>query len=141
MYIYQSDNFCDDCGKRIMADLDKLGQTPPNVKDERSYDSDKFPKYCGPDDDHGESDSPCHCGKHEKCLNAEEIRGFGKVGKLLGTNLTDAGVLYVIDAIGAVGAERNLVTRYWARKFGPLYAEIQTVVFFVFGVDFYRSKK
>lgn len=132
MYIYQADNFCDDCAKRIMADLDKQGLTPPNVKDESSYDSDNFPKYGGPDNDHGESDSPCHCGKGEKCPNAVILRGR-KIGMLLGTNLTQEGVEYVGNAIGEEGSEKNEVTRFWARVFGPLYPEIQTIRFFVFG--------
>ncbi len=140
MYIYQADCYCDDCAKRIMADLDKLGKTPPNVENERTYDSDNFPKYGGPDDDHGESDTPCHCASGNKCENALLI-GRQKYGMLLGTDLTEAGVLYVIDAIGAEGGAKNPVTRFWAREFAPHYPEMKTVAQFVFGNDFFKRRK
>ena len=141
MYIYQADCFCDDCGKVIRVHLNAQGKKPKNVEDERSYDSDVYPKYAGPDDDHGESDTPCHCGKGENCLNAENIPGFGKVGKLLGTNLTQEGVNYVRESMAQRDFETNKVTRFWASRFGPHYPEIRTVAMFAYGDDFFRRKK
>jgi hypothetical protein len=57
-YIYQADVWCENCAKEIAATLDADGQTPANVMDEASYDSDHYPK--GPFFEE-ESDAPEHC--------------------------------------------------------------------------------
>jgi hypothetical protein len=125
MYIYKADTYCDDCGKEICLDLQRKGQAPADPSNEHSYSSDKFPKRCGDDDDHGNSDSPSHCANHGKCLNADKLSDGSKVGKLLGTDLSRVGVAYVVEAIydsPRVGGGE--VARFWAEKFGLHYEQI-----------------
>lgn len=109
-YIYCADLYCDSCGKDIMARLDKEGKTPENPDDERSFDSDDYPKYVG---DPGESDSPSHCGSHADCLEAEVLPSGDKIGCLLSTELTQDGVEYVREAIKDGGE----VAEFWANAF------------------------
>ena len=60
-YIYQAELVCEDCGKRIRHALTIAGEAPTDPDEERSYDSDKFPK--GPyANGGGEADSPQCCG-------------------------------------------------------------------------------
>lgn len=126
MYIFGADTFCDGCGEQICKRLVAAGKAPANVADQSSYDSDDFPKRCGDDDDHGASDSPCHCGSGPKCINAEKLNDGGEpLAKLLGTDLTPAGEQYVIEYIDQEESETNLVTVFWARKFAPHYDSIR----------------
>jgi len=57
-YIYQADTYCPTCTEEI-----KKGLTPPeHPEDERTFDSDDYPK--GPfADGGGEADTPNHCAK------------------------------------------------------------------------------
>ncbi len=59
-YIYQADVWCPTCAKEIAADIQQNypQQVPADPTDERSYDSDDYPK--GPFFDE-ESDAPEHC--------------------------------------------------------------------------------
>jgi hypothetical protein len=59
-YIYQAELWCPTCAKEIAADIQQNypQQVPADPTDERSYDSDNYPK--GPEFE-GESDSPDHC--------------------------------------------------------------------------------
>ena len=91
--IYQADVWCDQCAELIRAEIRAEGNAPEDESDERSFDSDEFPKWASDDD---ESDSPQHCAAGDECENAEDVPGFGKVGQLLG-QLTSDGVQYVID--------------------------------------------
>ena len=95
-YIYCADIYCDDCGKAIMKELKKQGLVPEHPEDRSTYDSDEYPKYA---DDEEETDSPQHCGNHADCLNAIELGDGDKIGKLIGTTLTNDGVQYVKEAI------------------------------------------
>lgn len=109
-YIYQADLWCDSCGRAICERLDKEGKTPDNPADERSYDSDDYPKYVG---DPGESDCPDHCASLETCLEAETLPSGTKIGALLGTDLTSEGVEYVKEAIQRGGE----VAEFWREQF------------------------
>ena len=64
-YLYKASLYCEDCGKDTINDLYAKGTVPDDPEDERSYDSDDFPK--GPyANGGGESDYEqyCeHCGK------------------------------------------------------------------------------
>lgn len=81
-YIYAADLHCDKCGEEIQRRLIDEGKAPEDVSDERTFDSDDYPKYVGTDG--GESDCPQHCGScHEPLDNP----------------LTDDGVKYVLDHI------------------------------------------
>ena len=46
LYMFQAALYCEDCGERLRADLDKQGKTPADPEDERMYDSDNYPKEC-----------------------------------------------------------------------------------------------
>ena len=108
--VYQADIFCDSCGEQIRLRILGEGKAPQNPIDETTYDSDEYPKRAW---DHDESDSPQHCGSGETCLEAETLSDGSKVGKLIGTTLTDDGVAYVREAIAAGG----LVADFWEEEF------------------------
>jgi hypothetical protein len=62
-YIYQADIYCVDCGEAIKrrVERDTPANVPANPNDERTFDSDDYPK--GPyTDGGGEADCPQHCG-------------------------------------------------------------------------------
>lgn len=82
-YIYCADLHCADCAAKISDQLDKQGKRPEQPDDDRTFDSDDYPKHAG-DDGGGESDCPQHCGT---------------CGVPLNNPLTDDGVRYVLDAI------------------------------------------
>lgn len=103
--IYQADCWCDSC-----AELDAKGTGDIDTSDERSYDSDEYPKYMGDDE---ESDCPQHCGAHGDCLEAVELPSGRKIGALLSTSLTSDGVEYVREAIKDGGE----VADFWADAF------------------------
>ena len=81
-YIYSADEFCEQCGEKIIAAITAEGHAPADPSDESSFDSDEFPKYVGEHD--GSSDCPGNCADCHRPLN---------------NSLTPAGVEYVIDAI------------------------------------------
>lgn len=57
--IYQADVWCDDCARHICAKIADANEAPANPDDERSFDSDDYPKLY--DEENEESDSPQHC--------------------------------------------------------------------------------
>ena len=104
-YIYCADIYCEECGEKIKADLDAKGQRPANPNDERTFDSDEYPK--GPyDNGGGEADTPQHCGNcHKPLLN----------------DLTDEGVKYVLEYLKEYvehegGTDNNSVLDGWAEQ-------------------------
>ncbi len=111
--IYQADTWCNSCADAIRSDLREsagaLGFSF-NPGDERTYDSDEYPKYM-PDDE--ESDCPQHCGAGPDCLEAETLPDGTKIGALLSTNLTSDG----IDCVRAAIAEGGTVAAFWADQF------------------------
>jgi len=109
-FIYQADCYCDLCGEQIKYDLEVAGKMPENPDDEHSYDSDEYPK-CANDDD--ESDSPQHCGNHEHCFDAHTLPSGRKIGCLIGTNLTDAGIQYVKEVVDEGGE----LADFWRKEF------------------------
>ena len=111
MYIYQADCWCDDCGARIKAEIDVAGEAPENPQDEHSFDSDEYPKYA--DDDLESSDTPCHCGANDKCLNAEVLPSGRHIGCVLG-GLTEYGIYYVLEQHND---RPNEVTEFWLDHF------------------------
>lgn len=73
VYVYAADLYCFKCGEDIRARLNAEGKAPEDPNDERTYDSNDYPK--GPyGDGGGESDSPAHCGAGEACLQAFTVR-------------------------------------------------------------------
>jgi len=118
--IYRADIYCDDCidqAKDSIADVmwhDRaLSVTPDGERvsefasckalndylrgmDERTYDSDEYPKWCSDDE---ESDCPQHCGNHEDCVNCEQTPDGFKYGCFLGNDLTSAGAEYVKETV------------------------------------------
>ena len=105
IYIYAADCFCEDCGNALKGRL----KPPENPGDERTFDSNFYPK--GPySDGGGEADSPQHCGSGPNCLNALDVGGV-KVGCWLENELTNAGARYVAEAV----AEGGPVAALWAQ--------------------------
>lgn len=128
-YLFQSDIYCDDCGKDIQKYRKEAlmrgdgGETSLSEDEfdvvyssEYNYDSDEFPKYVD-NDSIGASDSPQHCGSHESCLNAEVLPSGRKVGALLNKDLTEEGVRYVRESVAGGGE----VAEFWEQEFGSLY--------------------
>ena len=107
--IYCADVWCDDCADQIREDIQASGHAPTDPDDERSYDSDEYPKHTS---DNEESDWPQHCAAHAECINAIELSDGSKVGYLFGS-LTVDGVCYVIEAI----SEGGLVAELWKDHF------------------------
>lgn len=109
-YVYNADLFCEQCGERIREALNKEGKAPEDPEDEKSYDSDDYPKGPYPDGG-GDADAPVHCGSGEDCLGVEtigtmeEIPGIRepnhplKVGLFLQNPLTRDGIRYVEEAV------------------------------------------
>lgn len=84
-YIYQADIYCGPCATAIRMNLDLSGKGPENPRDERTFDSDDYPK--GPyANGGGESDAPQYCGNHN-------------CGVFLENPLTKDGESYVRDAV------------------------------------------
>ena len=106
-YIYQADVYCEDCGELIRERVTKEGHAPDNPSNERTYDSDQYPK--GPYSDE-ESDCPQHCGSGSACVNAQTLGGT-KVGVFLENPLTQDGYDYVREQLQDI---LNEVTQMWA---------------------------
>jgi hypothetical protein len=101
VYIYEAALLCEECGEKIRRELDRTGQAPEDPADEKSYDSDDYPKGPYPDGG-GESDSPQHC---DEC------------GAFLENELTDEGREYVGEMIAEhfkAGRGRKEVLKEWA---------------------------
>ena len=113
-FIYQADLYCDDCGRDIRKRLKAEGHAPEDPSDERSYDSDEYPKHVP---DGGESDSPNHCGSGDDCLNAIELSDGSKIGALITEELTSDGEEYVRQAIAEGGL---CAVEVWAEEWSDL---------------------
>jgi len=109
VYIYATDIYCKQCGEAIRERITREGFAPAEPDDERSYDSDEFPKGPYPDGG-GEADCPQHCGAGPECHNAIEFLDGCKVGAWLENELTTDGVEYVREAI----REGGEVAKMWA---------------------------
>jgi len=118
--IYSADVFCDGCAEEIkvsvcddlwghpgrhecpdgtdVAEFDSREELDDHLRgmDDRTYDSDSYPKYCGDDE---ESDCPQHCGSHADCVNAEVCADGTKIGYFFGNDLTTDGADYVRSAV------------------------------------------
>jgi sarcosine oxidase delta subunit len=82
-FFYQADILCEKCGNAKREELKAAGQAPANPDDERTYDSNDYPK--GPEDNGGgEADSYQHCAH---------------CGLFLGNPLTGDGVTYSLEAL------------------------------------------
>jgi len=114
-HIYQADVWCDDCAGAISARLGREGLAPENPDDERTFDSDEYPKRADDDD---EADTPQHCAAGEHCINAVTLPSGEKVGYLFG-ELTAVGVEYVKEAIeeAAAGLGSREVTDLWQQHY------------------------
>ena len=112
VYIYAADIYCEQCGEAIRKRIAREGFAPADPDDERSYDSDEFPKgpYC---DGGGEADCPQHCGAGPECQNAIEFDDGHKVGAWLENELTTDGVEYVRSAIREGGEVAALWADYY----------------------------
>ena len=134
MYIYQADTYCDSCGRRIAAELIAEGLAPDDPTDERSYDSDDFPKWA-PDDE--ECDSPDHCASGVDCLEPLDLLDYGlalsatlygaestHIGALLSANLTPDGVEYLRDMLAEARTPyQEALHRYWRETFADYLQE------------------
>lgn len=88
LYMFQAALYCESCGRRLRADLDKQGKTPADPDDERTYDSDDYPKECLA----GESDTVSFCEGGADCEGAITLKSGHKIGAWLEEDLTDEGV-------------------------------------------------
>jgi len=112
VYIYAADIYCEQCGEAIRERIIREGLAPDNPDDERSYDSDEFPK--GPYyDGGGEADCPQHCGSGEDCCNAIKLPSGRKIGAWLENDLTIEGIKYVHEAIQEGGDVAELWSEYY----------------------------
>lgn len=119
-YIYQSDIYCDDCGKDIRQRLREEAKKR-NEKLEIET-SDEYPQSC--DGLSTESDQPEHCGSHDDCLNAWTLEDGTKVGMFLENDLTTDGYDYVRelwDEHVKNGGGNEEVLRMWMDFYGLSY--------------------
>ncbi len=110
--IYQADNWCDSCADKIKGDLRAAagkGGFDFNPGDERTYDSDQYPKYAGDDE---ESDTPQHCASGAGCLEAEELPDGTRIGAIFG-KLTEVGIAYVVEVVKGGG----MVAHFWRKHY------------------------
>jgi hypothetical protein len=112
-YIYNADQYCEDCGQAIKDRLKAEGHAPANPDDEHTYDSGEYPK--GPYVPN-ESDGVDHCGSGDDCVNAIELSDGRKIGAWLENELTADGVSYVRQAIREAlnSGQPNEVVDLWA---------------------------
>jgi hypothetical protein len=96
LYMFKAALYCEDCGKKLRADLDKQGKTPADP-DERTYDSDDYPKECLA----GESDSIDFCESGADCEGALSLASGHKIGDYLDQDLTDEGVKSLQETLGS----------------------------------------
>ncbi len=82
-YVYQAALWCEECIRSIKLDLLQAHMMPNNPGDEKSYDSDDYPKGPYPEGG-GEADVPNHC---DGC------------GVFLDNPLTTDGVEYVVGEL------------------------------------------
>lgn len=93
-FIYQADVWCYDDGEAIREKLRRSDKAPPDEDDERSFDSDDYPK--GPyDGEREEADSPQHCAAGADCLNAEVLHDGSEIGQWLENPLTEYGLKHL----------------------------------------------
>jgi hypothetical protein len=105
-FIYRGGLYCEACAAAIKERLRAEGHEPANSNDERSFNSDEWPK--GPFSDE-ESDSPQHCAIGEHCLAPTEIDGKN-YGQFFENPLTTEGERYVKDE-----ASEGPVKDFWMR--------------------------
>lgn len=96
LYMYKAALYCEDCGKKLRADLDKQGKTPADPDDERTYDSGDYPKECLA----GESDTVSFCDGGEHCADPIVLQSGHKIGAWLEEDLTDEGVKSLQESLG-----------------------------------------
>lgn len=101
VFIYQAALLCELCGNTTRDRLDAQGKRPENVGDERTFDSDDYPKGPYPDGG-GEADGPQHCD-HCACF--------------LENPLTDDGLRYTAEMI-AENKPDSVAVREWAPFYG-----------------------
>lgn len=118
--IYDADIYCDDCTDAIkrrlaydlwhsgissecpdgtkVAEFDSLADLDAYLRsmDERTYDSDAYPKWCR---DLEESDCPQHCAAGADCLNCIECSDGSDYGYFFGNSLTSEGENYVRETV------------------------------------------
>lgn len=109
-YIYMADCYCDGCMEKWKEE--HAAHKPEDADDETTYDSDEWPK--GPFSQE-ESDTPQHCGNGEDCVNAITLKDGTKIGAMLDSELTHAGVEYVKEEHAEGPTE---VTELWIEHFG-----------------------
>ena len=109
-WIYCADMWCHECGKAIKADIIASGKAPADPTDERSFDSDEFPKYCSESD---ESDCPNHCAAGDECLAHIELPDGTKIGALLTESLTTDGAEYVKEAVASCLEDDGVAVLVW----------------------------
>lgn len=130
VYMFQGALYCENCGLAIQEKIRKDGKEPEDEDDERSFDSDDFPK--GPfGDGGGEADSVHHCDSNERCLNAIELPCGSKIGAWLGNDLTGEGAEWLSNSIKKSmfrdDEHGRQVNRLWSLKYNDSVSMLNTV--------------
>ncbi len=129
-YIYCADTYCDECGRAIAQDIVDSGQGPADIDDERSYDSDEFPKGPYPSE---ETDGPDHCANDDCLGDVVDLGDYGLepgaelfgaerrvIGELLSDGLTEHGVSYLrelLDDSRKLTPYQVALHRFWRDAF------------------------
>lgn len=103
-YAYCAEMYCDDCGRRIIADLKR-----DDVED--TGDTEDYPQWGSSEES---VDCPQHCANQGDCVDPVELTPGLKVGKLLDNPLTEEGVRYVREVIED---GEGLCVELWAEAF------------------------
>ena len=130
VYMFQGALYCEDCGQAIQEEIRQDGKAPEDEDDERSFDSDDFPK--GPfGDGGGEADSIHHCDSNERCLNAIELPCKSKIGAWLGNDLTSEGAQWLSDSIKESmfrdDEHGRQVCRLWSLKYSDSISPLNSL--------------
>src|SRR5438128_1865504 len=114
VYVYQADIYCEACGEAIRKRLTAEGKAPADPDDERTYDSDSYPKGPYPDGG-GEADHAQHCGSQGDCLEPLGLEEGYQVGKFLENPLTSDGEYHVRELHRE---HPSVITKLWLEHYG-----------------------
>lgn len=123
-YIYQADTWCDACGDAIKARIasETPDAIPEDPDDERTYDSDTYPKWY--DAENEESDGPENCadgscGGQYVSTNPGDARylSVGRYGTFLENRLTTDGYRTLKAMLDKHGEHLPSHAREWANYY------------------------
>lgn len=122
-YTYQAENWCDECGKKIMSQiaLENPERVPEDPEDETTFDSNDYPKWFDAEEE--KCDGPSNCGDGE-CGGQYWLGGrFLDYGTFLKNPLTSRGYQNVQEMLNEWGKDLPPFAKEWADFYGFSFHE------------------